>query len=185
MGLRELILRRLPDRNRLRRSFLYRVFGKGILARDLWHFDARSLAGGASLGLFIAFTPTIPFQMLLACVGALYFRVNLPIALLACWVTNPITAVPIYMSAWRLGHFVLYAIPYADEYLAAYGEAKRGRVIMGSFCLWTGCLILATAAAIVGNVLIRWLWKGAHLHRPHLRRPDRNQAPRRPADAGQ
>ena len=171
MGLRDWILRRLPDRDRLRRSFLYRVFGKGILARDLWHFDARSLAGGISVGLFIAFTPTIPFQMLLACVGALYFRVNLPIALLACWVTNPLTAVPIYMTAWRIGQFVLQAIPYADEYVAAYGEARGGRIIMGSFCLWTGCLILSTAAAIVGNLLIRWVWKGAHLHHPHRDRP--------------
>jgi hypothetical protein len=164
----------------MRQSFLYRVFGKGILARDLWHFDARSLAGGASLGLFIAFTPTIPFQMLLACVGALYFRVNLPIALLACWVTNPLTAVPIYMTAWRIGHFLLHTIPYADEYLAVYGEARRGRIIMGSFCLWTGSLLLGTAAAVVGNVLIRWLWKEAHLHRPHLRRPGRRRTPRRP-----
>ncbi len=167
MGLRESILRRLPDRGRLRRSFLYRVFGKGILARDLWRFDARSLAGGISVGLFIAFTPTIPFQMLLACVGALYFRVNLPIALLACWVTNPLTAVPIYMTAWRIGQFVLQAVPYADEYIAAYSEVRGGRIILGSFCLWTGCLILSTVAAVAGNLLIRWLWKEVHLHRPH------------------
>jgi len=171
MGFRDLILRQLPDRSRLRRSLLYRVFGKSILAKDLWHFDARSLAGGVSLGLFIAFTPTIPFQMILACLGALYFRVNLPIALLACWTTNPLTAAPIYMTAWWIGGFVLHMIPLADEYVAAYGEGRRARIIMGSFCLWTGCLVLATTAALLGNLLVRWLWKEAHLLRPgHERR---------------
>ncbi len=164
MGFRESILRRLPDRDKLRRSFLFRVFGKSILARDLWCFDTHSLAGGLSLGLFIAFTPTIPFQMILACLGALYFRVNLPIALLACWVTNPITAVPIYMTAWRIGGFVLHMVPWADDYVAIYGEGRRARIIMGSFCLWTGCLVMATAAALAGNLLVRWLWKGVHLH---------------------
>jgi len=165
MGLRELILRRLPDKEKLQRSFLYRVFGKNILAKDLWCFDARSLAGGASLGLFIAFTPTIPFQMILACLGALYFRVNLPIALLGCWVTNPLTAVPVYMVAWRIGGFILHRIPLADKYVAAYVEGRPARIVMGSFCLWTGCLILATIAALVSNLLVRWLWKEARLHR--------------------
>jgi uncharacterized protein (DUF2062 family) len=153
-----MIRRMMPDKERLGRSWLHRVFGQTILAGDLWHFDASRVAGGASIGLFITFTPTIPFHMILACLGALCFRVNLPVALLACWVTNPITAVPIYMGAYRLGHAILLAIPFAHQYVAAYGDGTRSKVIMGSFCLWTGSLILATAAAIVGNVLVRWLW---------------------------
>jgi uncharacterized protein (DUF2062 family) len=96
--------------------------------------------------------------MILACLGVLFFRVNLPVALLACWVTNPITAVPIYLAAYRLGHVVLLAIPFAHQYVCVYGEDTRSKVVMGSFCLWTGSLILATAAAVVVNVLVRWLW---------------------------
>ena len=171
MSLREFILRRLPDRDRLRRSFLHRVFGKHLFAKDLWHVDARSLAGGLSIGLFIAFTPTIPLQMTLAYLAARYFRVNLPAALLACWVTNPLTAVPVYMMEWRIGRFILHALPFADEYLAVYDEARQTRFIMGSFYVWTGALILGTTAAATSNVLLRWLWKEAHLHRPGRRKP--------------
>jgi len=166
MSFREFILRRLPDRDRLRQSFLHRVFGKHILARDLWHVDARSLAGGLSIGLFIAFTPTIPLQMMLAFFAARYFRVNLPAALLACWVTNPLTAVPVYMMAWRLGWFVLHALPFGSEYLAVYDEARQTRFIMGSFYLWTGSLIMGAVAAGSSNLLLRWLWKEVNLHRP-------------------
>ena len=142
------------------------MFGKHILAKDLWRVDARSLAGGLSIGLFIAFTPTIPLQMMLAFFAARYFRVNLPAALLACWVTNPLTAVPVYMMAWRLGRFVLHALPFGSEYLAVYDEARQTRFIMGSFYLWTGCLIFGAVAAATSNLLLRWLWKEVHLHRP-------------------
>jgi len=154
----ERIRRRLPDKDRLRKTILYKLFGNNILAGDLWRFDAKSVAAGWSMGLFIALTPTIPFQMTLACIGALSLRVNLPMALLACWVTNPLTSVPFYMAAWRLGRAVLDAIPLAHEYVSAYGEGTRSKVIVGSFCLWTGCLILALVAAIVSYLLVRWLW---------------------------
>jgi uncharacterized protein len=159
MHLREFILRRLPDKERLRQSFLFRVFGKHILAKDLWYLDARAVAGGVSLGLFIAFTPTIPFQMTLACLGALYFRVNLPSALLACWVTNPLTAIPIYVTAWRIGQWIAHLVPFLDEYLTVYADGRRARMVISSFHLWAGSLLLATAAASVSNVLLKWLWK--------------------------
>jgi uncharacterized protein (DUF2062 family) len=118
------------------------------------------------MGLFIALTPTIPFHMTLACLGALRLRVNLPMALLACWVTNPLTAVPYYMAAWRLGRSVLGAIPFAHRYIAVYDEGMGSKVVMGSFCLWTGCLILATLSAVFSYPLIRWLWPG-HEPRPN------------------
>ena len=159
MHLRKSILRWLPDKNRLRRSFLFRMFGRHILAKDLWRLDSRSLAGGISLGLFIAFTPTIPFQMTLVCLGALYFRVNLPAALLACWVTNPLTAIPIYVTAWRIGQWVTHIVPLVDEYLTTYADGRRARMVISSFHLWTGSLLMATTTAFVSNLLLKWLWK--------------------------
>ncbi|HQG49018.1 MAG TPA: DUF2062 domain-containing protein [Sedimentisphaerales bacterium] len=168
MGFHQRIHRMLPDKNRLRKTLLYRLFGKNILAGDLWRFDARSVAAGWSMGLFIALTPTIPFQMILATLGALCLRVNLPMALLACWVTNPLTSVPFYMAAWQLGRWVLEAVPFAYEYVSAHGEGTRSKIIVGSFCLWTGCLILATLASVVSYVLVRSLWPKHGFHLRHI-----------------
>ncbi len=166
--LREWILRKLPDRDKLRQSYLHRLFGRHILSHDLWQLDARCLAGGISLGVFIAFTPTIPFHMVLACVGALYFRVNLPASLLACWaVSNPLTAVPIYLMGWRLGRSVLQAIPFLHDILTVYADGKHGTFVTTSFYLWTGSLLLAAAAALASNLLLRWLWKEVAIHQHH------------------
>ena len=65
----------------LQGHWLHRLFGKYITASDLWHLNRRSFTGGLALGLFIAFTPTIPFQIFLVALGAMYFRVHLPTAL--------------------------------------------------------------------------------------------------------
>ena len=48
-------------------DFIYSIFGNYVLARDLWHIDLRSFAGGLSLGLFIALTPTTPLEIYLRC----------------------------------------------------------------------------------------------------------------------
>ena len=63
---------------------------------NLWHFNRRTLAKGVAVGFFCAFIP-VPFQMLLAILGALIFKTNLPLAILAVWITNPITMPAIFL----------------------------------------------------------------------------------------
>lgn len=146
-------------RERVRRTHLSRLLGERLFRNYLWVHDKRAIAGGLTLGVFIAFTPTIPFQMLLAACGALYFRVNLPIALAACWITNPVTAVPIYLYAWRLGTFVLEEVVLIEELFDFYPLGSRmGSVVAQSAYLWAGSLIFATCAALIANLSVRALW---------------------------
>jgi uncharacterized protein (DUF2062 family) len=44
--------------------------------------------------------------MLLAGIWAVPFRANIPIALAACWVTNPITQIPIVLFQEKFGDFL-------------------------------------------------------------------------------
>lgn len=107
----------------------------------------------------MAFTPTIPLQMLLAGIGAVYFRVNLPVALASCWVTNPITAVPIYYSAMRLGRYTLENVILIEDLFDFYA-LNRGfsGIVRRSAYLWTGALIYGTLAAAAANIAVRLLW---------------------------
>ena len=160
MNLQKAILRWLPKKKQIKQHFLYGILGKYISAADLWRIDRRSLARGVALGLFIAFTPTIPFQMILTCLGAFYFRVNLPVGLAACWVTNPLTAMPIYLAAWRVGRRVISSLPFVAEFAAAYqSDSGVSRLMIHSLYLWSGSLIFGGAAALISNLLVRWLWK--------------------------
>lgn len=160
MWLRHWRKRQASMKRYLRNTYLYRIWGRKLFAELLWRTDKRSISGGLALGLFVAFTPTIPFQMLLTVCGGLYFRVNLPIALAACWVTNPLTAVPIYTAAWRLGKYIVEnAAPVREAFDAYNIEGRTARIFLQGFYLWTGSLIFSSVSALSAKVGVRLLWK--------------------------
>ncbi|MGB0143958.1 MAG: DUF2062 domain-containing protein, partial [Akkermansiaceae bacterium] len=73
-----------------------------IFDRELWHPYRKNVATGLSVGLFMSMLP-IPGQMILATIGAIKFRGNAVIAIATCWVTNPITQIPIAFFQERFG----------------------------------------------------------------------------------
>lgn len=146
-------------RRSLKNTHIHGIFGKKIFDKVLWKSDKNSIAGGLALGLFIAFTPTIPFQMLLAGCGAFYLRVNLPITLIAVWVTNPLTVVPIYMLAWKIGKYIVINVAIVQEALELYSlKSKSGRIIQQAIYLWTGSLVFSFVSAVSANISVKLLW---------------------------
>ena len=63
----------------------------------------RAIAGGLGVGTFIAFTPTVGVQLILAFVIATFFNMNRPAAMIPVWITNPVTVAPIYTFNYWLG----------------------------------------------------------------------------------
>ena len=66
----------------------------------------QSIAGGFSLGLFIAFTPTIGLQIVLALFMATALNLNRSATVFAVWITNPITIPAIFSLTYWLGSFI-------------------------------------------------------------------------------
>lgn len=146
-------------KNHLGNSRIRRILGKRIFHNDIWRVNLESVAGGLSLGLFIAFTPTIPFQMFLCTIGAVLLGVNLPVALLACWVTNPLTALPVYLASYRLGRYLFENSGFESIILLMFSFQTRVALLMKhSLWLWTGSLVFSAAAATIGNIAVRILW---------------------------
>lgn len=63
----------------------------------------RAIAGGLGVGTFIAFTPTMGVQLILAVIVATLFNMNRPASMIPVWITNPITVAPIYTFNYWLG----------------------------------------------------------------------------------
>jgi len=77
-----------------------------VIDPNIWHLNRRSVSGGLWIGIFLAFQP-IPLQMPIAALLAIWTRVNLPLAVLTTWITNPLTFYPIYYLNFSVGCFFL------------------------------------------------------------------------------
>ncbi|MBN8459951.1 MAG: DUF2062 domain-containing protein [Verrucomicrobia bacterium] len=87
---------------RLRHREWWKRLSAPLRQRHFWVPCRDSVAIGLSAGLFFSMIP-IPFQMVPAAVVSGRFHGNIPLAMAACWLTNPLTQVPIMWSQFRLG----------------------------------------------------------------------------------
>lgn len=76
----------------------------------------RAVAGGFALGVFLAFTPTIGFQLVLAVFLATVLNLNRPAAMLTVWITNVATMAPIYTFNYWVGSIFLSGPPVSEVY---------------------------------------------------------------------
>ncbi len=74
----------------------------------------RAIAGGLGLGMFIAFTPTVGIQIILAIVAATICNVNRAATIAPVWITNPVTVAPIYTFNYWLGSLIIPGPPLAE-----------------------------------------------------------------------
>lgn len=72
---------------------------------NLWHLNRNSVAGGVAAGMFAGLIPG-PVQMLAGAILAIIFRVNLPVAMVTTWYTNPLTWGPLIVAAYAIGSLV-------------------------------------------------------------------------------
>jgi uncharacterized protein len=81
--------------------------GKNLLNNPkIWHFNRRSVSLGFAIGMLVAFIP-LPFQMVIAAFLAILLKINLPTALAATWVSNPLTFLPFNYLIYKTGAWVL------------------------------------------------------------------------------
>ena len=119
--------------------------------------DPRKLAGGMALGVFIAFTPTVPFHTVAVLFLASLFRLSLITALLGAQVCNPLTIPAIYLASYKVGQFLLYrGKPLI--FPAGYSFREWLDVLwQGGLALQVGGLILATPPTIVTYFFTLWI----------------------------
>lgn len=179
---RKFFKRFMPSVEKVRQVRVLHLFGDALFHPGLWHLNRRSAAGGVAAGMFCGLIPG-PLQMLGAGIAAMIFRVNLPVALLTTLYTNPITIVPLYLVAYRIGSLVLGATgghppePPPDwQWSAQWASIEAlGHWAMGLGApLALGVFLLACLLAGAGYVVVRVLWN-IHLRRAWAARQRRRR----------
>ncbi|HEV2609480.1 MAG TPA: DUF2062 domain-containing protein [Noviherbaspirillum sp.] len=166
------LFKHLPTSAALRNNRFLKPFNRYLDHHFLWQFNRRAVAGGVAIGLFFGFM--IPFaQILFAAIGAIIFRVNLPVAAFSTLVTNPLTFPPIYYFAYKLGGFITGStdtdtapLPGEAEELVAQQTEVIG--LFANLVEWaqgvglpliTGLTVLAVVSAVTEYFLVSGLWR--------------------------
>ncbi|MDP2826690.1 MAG: DUF2062 domain-containing protein [Sulfuritalea sp.] len=169
----------LPDHESIRSNRWFAPFENTLLHPRLWHLNRRSAAGAVAAGMFCGLIPG-PFQMLGSAICAVVFRVNLPLAMLTTFYTNPFTIVPLYIVAFAIGQWALpgenqpFVVPPepGEDGLVAWLQALIDWMTGLGPPLALGVVLLAAGLAVAGYFVVRVAWR-IHLIRAWRRRGQR------------
>ena len=99
-------LRLMPRVKHIRGTWLHRRLGDRLFHSELWHPTRRRFAGGMAVGAFFAMIPS-PGQTVGAALLAYFTRVNIPAAVAATWISNPLTMPLCVYVQYRIGCLIL------------------------------------------------------------------------------
>lgn len=139
---------------RLRHRPWWQKVSKPLFHRSLWVPCRDSVATGLAIGLFFSMM-LMPFQSLPAAIIAMRMRANVPFAMAACWITNPLTAAPTLYAQFRTGQWMrdTLRIPMPDFLTqVSFDVPGAGALNLASYLLGmitTGLLFAMLAYPIV------------------------------------
>jgi len=133
------------------------MFGRLLHDPNLWHLNRRSVSGATGIGLFLAFMP-MPFQMVPAAALAIILRVNLPMAVAAVWISNPLTMGPMLYFQYRLGKLMM-----GERVSAATFEPTLEWYWTELVNVWQplvlGSVVCGSVSALAGYGLVHFIWR--------------------------
>ncbi len=145
-----------PNNKELQNHKYLKWLGKYLLDDNLWFFNRHAIAKAFAIGLFCAFIP-VPFQMVLACIFAIIFRSNLPVAVALVWITNPITMPIIFYLAYKLGAVIL-GVALVNNFNFSFAHLSEiFTIIWQPFLL--GCFLFSSVFAVLGYFGVNFIYK--------------------------
>jgi hypothetical protein len=160
---RKFLRRHLPAASAVRNHWLLHRLGDGLHHPRLWHLNRRSVAGATAVGLFVAFLP-IPFQMVVAAMGSVWLRVNLPLSVALVFVTNPLTMGPAFYLCYKVGAWLLGSpVIQTGQHFKPTIEWLFDQLAIVWQPLVAGSLLTGLIVSLVGYGLVQLLWR-LHIH---------------------
>lgn len=133
-----------------------------------WSLNRRNVTRAVAMGLFIAWIP-LPIHIPMAAALALLLRLNIPAAVSATLIVNPLTAVPLYYFAYWIGCRVLQLAPNRFAFEPTWEWMTTGLLpIWKPFLL--GCLIMGAFTSVMGYIALGGAWHLTLLLKYHQRK---------------
>ncbi|HEY8510256.1 MAG TPA: DUF2062 domain-containing protein [Steroidobacteraceae bacterium] len=158
-----------PHHETLHTRWYLRMWGQRLRDPRLWTLQRRAVTSAFAAGLAICFVP-LPIHLPLAALIGIACRINIPVILATVLLVNPLTVVPVYYVAYRVGAAVLGLEPGTFRFQLSWDWLEHGLGPMWKPLL-LGCLICAALAALIGWIALELFWRWSVTNRYRSRRP--------------
>ena len=117
------------------------------------------------IGLAVCFIP-LPVHFVVASLLAVWLRLNIPVIYATILLINPVTIVPVYYLAYRLGAFLLDLPPTGFAFEMSWDWLQNGLGPMWKPFL-VGCLVCGVVGGVLGymGLELAWRWRVASKYR--------------------
>lgn len=139
------------------------------------------IALGLAIGIFVTWTPTLGFQMALTVMLAALCRANKLVGIPFVWISNPLTAVPLYGLNYLIGAWVLPGNYSWNEFSVAIDKAIKlnggwfdkavawwGATLQVFWPLWVGSILVGLVLGLASYFVTR---RAVEIYREHHYHP--------------
>ena len=123
----------------------------------LWGIRRKTVVPAFALGLFVAFMP-FPGHPVEAAFAALLLRINIPVAAVTTFVSNPLTMGPMYYFTHQVGEFLLSMEPTPFEFELSF-EWFLDKLATNWQPLLLGSVLVGAFAALIGFIVLDAIWR--------------------------
>ncbi len=153
-----LFFRRITPRSEtLRNHWALKPFSRFFGDPRLWSLQRRTVAPALGAGLAICFVP-LPIHIPLAALVAIFCRIHIPTIMLALVVVNPLTMLPVYLLAYKVGVLATGAPERRFAFQMSWDWVQNGLGPMWKPFL-IGCGVTGAVVGLLGYALLDLLWR--------------------------
>jgi uncharacterized protein len=154
---RQLFVRFRPIANKLRNSWYFRALGPRITDQRLWGVNRRAITTAVGAGVAISFIP-LPIHLFLGLLVVMVWHLNVPAMVATLTILNPLTVVPVYYAAYRVGALLLGVTPSQFTFELSWNWLQSG---LGG--IWkpflVGCLVCSVVGGYLAYLLLELAWR--------------------------
>ncbi len=147
-----------PNRDWLENHKVLKPVAKWLGNPKIWHFNRRAIAMGVAIGFFFGSLP-IAGQMLLSAIVSIVSKANMPISVVATWISNPFTMPFFFTANYYFGAWLLQR---PAPQLEAMDWSLDGLLQLGGDILvplFFGSIVVGVILATISYIVIRILWR--------------------------
>ncbi|MDO1509218.1 MULTISPECIES: DUF2062 domain-containing protein [Neisseria] len=154
---------KLPKRDQIFASRWTKPFAPMFDKPYFWTLNRRQAAVSVAVGMFCGLMPG-PTQMVSALIVAYFLRTNLPVAVFSTLYTNPLTYMPLYYLAYKIGAFFM-GVHAADALVfpswsnGQFFSELWGWLIGAGKPLLIGIPVLGGVLAVIGYFAVLGIWR--------------------------